>query len=274
LFRFPSSVREHEPGFVYVLDVPGFLTVTALGLCMAPWAVSRDAHPRRVAVALAALWTAGLITFGVATRGALLWWLVSLPLVAAVLSRVPAPSRSLAGRAIRVLPFVVVAVLAALGARDTVVTRPWEGTVSRRTLVAPAGWTAMLLADTLDRLAPGGSGRVLTTFDYGNALLWRLPRYSMSIDGRTIFPDSAALMDAWVIASRVRDSTPTVAGSAELAMLPVGHAAERRLAASPEWRRLAVVARPAPGARPDSGALWARTRWIDAHRPTAALPRP
>src|SRR5205823_5647094 len=37
--------------------------------------------------------------------------------------------------------------------------------------------------------------RVLTTFNFGSYLKWRLPATSESIDSRGVFPDSAALPD-------------------------------------------------------------------------------
>ena len=54
---------------------------------------------------------------------------------------------------------------------------------------------------------------MFTEFNWGSELTWRLPGYSMSIDGRTIFPDSVALD----FASADRAPAP-----------PRGHLAERR----------------------------------------------
>jgi hypothetical protein len=124
-----------------------------------------------------------------------------------------------------------------------------------------------MLADTLDRIAPGRAGRVVTTFQYGSALMWRLPRYSMSIDGRTIFPDSAARMDALML-GHWSYRVPIPVGSADVAIIPAGARADRELAAVAGWRRLATWrARTAPG---DSAALWVRDHWL--RRPFRGAP--
>jgi hypothetical protein len=157
-------------------------------------------------------------------------------------------------------------VFVARGAQATAMGRALEGDTVRRTIAARGAAAAMLLADTLDAIAPAGNGHVLTSFDYGNALMWRLPRYSMSLDGRTIFPDSAAAMEGWVLARALPDSLPWVAGSADVAVLPLTHAASRRLARTPGWQRVAVARARFAGVATDSAALWARTAWLARSR--------
>ncbi len=276
LFRFPSPIGEHVPGAVAIArDVPawgGF----ALWLALVPWLVPAGAAGARARVEralLALLWVAGLALFALAIRGLLVWWLVALPLTAAALGRVPAPSGGRVGRALACVPFALPVLLAAHDARLTWAARAWEGwgapvlgRSAAHTAVAASARGAMALADTLERLAPGAVGsRVLTSFNYGNALLWRLPRLSMSVDGRTIFPDSAEKLDAYVLAS---DSArvPDVAGSAEVAILPLRHSVARRLTPAAGWRRVAVArVAPPPGLagliRADTAGLWVTERW-------------
>ena len=162
----------------------------SLVLAVLPWIVPRPVARRRVVgVLLGLAWLAGLVLFATAARALLVWWLVSFPLLALAVRQLPEPSDSSVGRALRAMPAVLLVVLVVRGAQATATGRAFEGDTTRRTIAARGAAAAMLLADTLDAIAPAGSGRVLTSFDYGNALLWRLPRYSMSIDGRTIFPD-------------------------------------------------------------------------------------
>lgn len=275
LFRFPSPIAEHQPGFVHAVRSIDLVLVLGLGLAALPWAVPRPAWPRRPAAALlGAGWVAGLVLFAVAARALLVWWLATLPLTAAALGRLPAPSDGTVGRALRAMPLVLLAVLGVRGAQSTIASRGREGDVRHRSIAAPGAAAAMALADTLDALAPGGSGRVMTSFDYGNALTWRLPRYSMSLDGRTIFPDSAAAVEGWFVARVLPDSLPWVAGSADLAILPLAHASVRRLARTPGWERIAVAHVRTSAEAADSAALWARSAWLTRRAPTTAASGP
>jgi hypothetical protein len=262
LFKFPSPIIEHLPGFRWVTDSPGLTTVVALGLTALPWALPGERFRPPVRAALAALWIAGAALFAIAAKGLLVWWLVALPLAAATFDRLPTPSGDLVGRALRALPGALLLVLVLRGMRDTALTRAFEGDAVTRSLAIRASLGAMAVADSLDRIAPRRTGRVLTDFNYGNALTWRLPTYSMSIDGRTIFPDSAAAYDAWTYTETAPDSVPWVAGSADVAVLPYGSASDRRLARTSGWRRLAVARVRLRGQPFDSASLWARDAWL------------
>lgn len=270
LFRFPSPIAEHQPGFVHAARAADMVLVLAIALAVLPWALPRPVWPRRAPGALLALgWLAGLVMFAIAARALLVWWLAVLPLTAAALRRLPAPSPTPVGRLLAAMPAVLIAVLAARGGISTLETRSREGTVQHRTIAAPGAAAAMALSDTLDALAPNAHGHVLTSFDYGNALTWRLPRYSMSIDGRTIFPDSAAAAEGFLVGRAMPDSLPWVGGSAEIAILPMSHAFNRRLSRSAEWIRLADARVHATAAASDSGVLWARRTWLARYTPRA-----
>jgi hypothetical protein len=262
LFRFPSPIREHTPGMVLMLRDGGLIAALAAGMLALPWLAPRPLVRGLAAeTALMLLWLAGLVLFGLAARGVLVWWLVALPIVGVTLNRLPELTNSVAARAIRAAPFAAVALITLSQARKARDVYGRETTLSRRTAAFPEAQAAVLLADTLDRAAPGRHGRVLTAFNYGNALLWRLPSYQTSIDGRTIFPDSASLQDGYVLAPELPDSLPSVIGSAEVAILPLDHSMQRRVSRAPGWRRLAIAR-----TRDDSAALWVRDSWLRRER--------
>lgn len=266
LFRFPSPIAEHQPGAVAVLRPPQVVALVPIALLALPWllgpngagATSRGARVERALCA--GLWIAGALLFALALRGLLVWWLLALPLVARALARVPTPSGSGVGRlAWRTAAVGVPAAMLAGRAGESRRWRAFEDPMGRRVFPSEGAGAAFAAADSLDQRAPGATGRVLTTFDYGNALLWRLPRLSMSVDGRTIFPDSAAAYDGFRMA---RDSAavPAVVGSAEVAVLPARHALGARLVRA-GWRRLATAPVVDPGGAADTAVVWVTDRW-------------
>jgi len=101
----------------------------------------------------------------------------------------------------------------------------------------------------------GAGGRVFTYFDYGSALTWRLAGYSMSIDGRTIFPDSVAEPEAFYdpLKEPLREGPWR---SANLAIMPARGAVAGILDRAPGWRRAAMVQRMG-----DPIALWVTDAW-------------
>lgn len=264
LLRYPSPIAELTPGVVDLTRefTGAWLVVPALALL--PWLAPRRLPGRALVppvIPAALLWLAGLLLFALASRGGYVWWLLCLPLVGATLARVPAPSNGMVGRVLRAAPLVFFGVWAAGNARDTLKeVRSGEGG-SPRWLPNDAARGAFLLADSLDRLAPGGRGRVATTFNYGNALLWRLPRYSMSLDGRAIFPDSAVALEHWVIGAARADTLRAPLAGAELALLPARHTGLVQAARTPGWELLARV-RPPRGVGGDTAELWARADWL------------
>ncbi|GJG85672.1 hypothetical protein tb265_08530 [Gemmatimonadetes bacterium T265] len=269
LLRFPSPITELTPGVVYLTRGFGAAWVIAPALALLPWLVrpTGDARPAERDVLVPApvpgalLWLGGLLFFGLAIRGLFVWWLVCLPLTAAALGRVPTPTVGGVGRLLRAAPLALFAVMAAGNAREGAEARAEAWSASPRRLPNPVAGGALRLADSLDRVAPGGSGRMVTTFNYGNALLWRLPRYSMSLDGRAVFPDSATALDGWVRASRRADTLRAPLADADLVLLPDGHTGLAQVARAPGWARVARL-RPARGVAGDTAELWARAAWL------------
>jgi len=114
------------------------------------------------------------------------------------------------------------------------------------------------------RVTSGSRPRVLTNFDYGSYLTWRLPAYSMSIDGRTIFPDSVAAPEAY----RFADQGAIPLGpwrAADLAIVPLRVPVAAVLDTAAGWVRLDSV--PAGRGVPLASGLWAREDWLRVAAP-------
>lgn len=265
LFRYPSPISEYKPGFSVSPVIGAFLA-------LAPWFATGSPLQRATSaaapgatrrwLALAALWLVGLIAFSHVEKAITIWWLVSLPLSGAALSRFPDP-RSAARARVRI------SILAAIGlllcAEHAVLGRSLrarEGTTATRTL--PGRWSMAVepLAAWLQSHArPANRARLFTTFNYGSYLTWRLPAYSASIDSRTIFPDSVAVPESFVMgALATQELGPW--RSADVAIVPLDYAVAAALDSAADWERLA---------QPDSGrlsrsqlGLWARRAWWDS----------
>ncbi len=263
LLRRPPVIGEMEPGFEAMWDVAGALVLVPVLLGL-PWLrTPRLAGRARVVEALA--WAGGLALFGFAFRLFALWWLVCLPAV----GEVTAAAGLAARRWLRVLALTAVAVLVLLTGMP-----PWpsqlrlEGGVRTRTLPTGAAAAALPLADWLVcHTDPAAGGRIYNSFNFGSYLTWRLPRYSVSIDGRTIFPDSVAREFA---ATRWGARTPHALtwAHADLAVIPRWLAVNDALAADPAWLRLAGTG----GSRAGGATLWARASWWRRWRVPARSP--
>ena len=279
LFRYPSPISEYQPGFTVSPVIGAFLALIPWFAAGSPFHASTGAAPHAIRrwLALAALWLVGLMAFSQVEKAITIWWLVSLPLVGATLSRIPDPRSTLRARA-------RISLLAAIGlllcAEHALLGRSFraqEGTTATRTL--PGSWSMAVepLAAWLQSHAhPSTRARLFTTFNYGSYLTWRLPGYSASIDSRTIFPDSVALPEAFVVSARARRELGPWR-SADVAIVPLRYAVAAALDSAPDWERLAL---------PDSGrasgsemGLWARRAWwdsvaVDAGSPGGRRPAP
>lgn len=267
LFRYPSPISEYQPGFnaspligTFLALVPWFAAGSPL--YRAEGTLASPASRRWFAMAL--IWVVGLMAFSRVEKAITIWWLVSLPLAGATLSRIPDP-RSLFRARARIAGLAVIGLLlCAEHAFMGGAIRAREGTVESRVL--PGRWAveAEPLAAWLHSHArPTERARLFTTFNFGSYLTWRLPEYSESIDSRTIFPDSVALPEAYI----VKDLADNALGpwrSADVAIVPLDYAVASAIDSSPNWIRLA---RPdsAHASRPLLG-LWARRAWWDSVR--------
>lgn len=252
LFGPSSLIAEHRSGFSARLGLGVAMSALPL-IASASWT-------RRERVIWGGMWVAGLVVFALRAKGLLVWWLVALPLVGlsadALLSLISA--RQLLATLLAFTIPLAVAVGYIAGVPPTIVplARAWRAEHARPgiTLSSPAA----LAMDTLvgQLAARASSARVLTVFDLGSYLTWRAPGLSASIDGRTIFPDSAALPDVAVPAQRDRPLGPW--RSADAAIVPLEYPVAAVLDTARGWRRIAKSG----GSSSPFGAvgLWYRDR--------------
>jgi hypothetical protein len=129
----------------------------------------------------------------------------------------------------------------------------------------PALWLPSWL---LCHTRSGAGGRIFTEFNYGSELTWRLPGYSPSIDGRTIFPDTIAL-DFTFHGYGLQRRFASTWTRADLALLNRHFWLAPVLDADTAWLLLAQ-GRPAFGG--NVGALWARKEWWRRWGTTDTIP--
>jgi len=262
LFDYPSPITEFTPGFQFAAKQHLWLILASM-LALIPWAIADAALTRRQRVVFGGMWLLGLVGFAMAARAIVVWWFAALPIVAIALERLPRP-RTRRHRLVLMSTFFAlpVALIVRFGRFDL------SGGLD---VAPPARASVDPLANWLDdhvRLSIGMRPRMLTNFDYGSYLTWRLPLYSMSVDGRTIFPDSAAMPDAY----RQADGGPIPLGPwryAELAIIPLKMPIAAVLDTAAGWVRLDTV--PAGRGVPLASGLWAREDWLrvtapDLHR--------
>jgi hypothetical protein len=271
LFRFPSPISEYQPGFNASPLIGAFLALVPLFAAGSPLfhADRKLASPAtRRWFAMAAIWVVGLIAFSRVEKAITIWWLVSLPLAGATLSRIPDPRSPLRARVRIGVLAVIGLLLCAEHALMGGAIRSREGTVESRTL--PGLWAveAEPLAAWLQSHArPAGRARLFTTFNFGSYLTWRLPGYSASIDSRTIFPDSVALPEAYIV-KNLADTSLGPWRSADVANVPLDYAVASAIDRSPEWVRLDLP--DSARARRASLGLWARRAWWDSVQTTGS----
>lgn len=267
--RPPSIVSEFSPGFQLATQDFGMPTFIVALLILVPWLIAnRMSSVERVLHG--ALWLAGLVTFALYVRGLSLWWLVSLPIVGAACQLLPAPSSPIV-RLAQVVAFASLGSLIAGYSLDAF-TDPWTkaGGVESRFLPGSTGTTLEPLAKWIEcKTRKGAKGRLTTIFLYGSYGAWRLPQFSESIDGRTIFPDSAGASEVFL---RPPITSIPVAPwrDADLAILPSRNALAPMLDSASGWRRVANVA--TVDGPVSSVGLWVKESWWRDNGITA-LPR-
>jgi hypothetical protein len=241
LYTSPSPVDEYTPGFTSLFRGGGTGLLLVPFLVALPWiAAARMSGRERALYGL--LWAGGLLTFAVAIRGLLPWWLATMPLTALALGMLAPPVSRIVITTQRAVVAAIFGATALLG--GGFIGDPWQqaGTVQSRRLPSSAASGIEPIAQWLDcHLAPGASGRLLTTFNFGSYARWRLPRLSESIDGRTIFPDSAAAAEGYFLPVRRNVSLPPWR-SADVAIVPLGYPVAGVLDTAQAWRRVAIVA--------------------------------
>ncbi|MGH7626547.1 MAG: hypothetical protein ACREOJ_14675, partial [Gemmatimonadaceae bacterium] len=99
---------------------------------------------------------------------------------------------------------------------------------------------------------------IYTWFNYGSYLVWRMPAYSSSIDGRGIFPDSVAQVEA-LASGWIAPRTFTTWSSADIAIVPRQFNVASAIDDSPAWG-LVAWDNAARGSTGQVG-LWVRRDW-------------
>jgi hypothetical protein len=242
LMRWPSVITELRPGAQGMLSSPAAIPAILL-LAVLPWAI--EAAPltltRRKKWVFGALWTAGAFTFAWAIRLLVVWWFAALPLTGFVLSVIPsARTRGLRLGRIITAYFIVLSPTLRLG-----VLRHPEllGHVAVSSTSGIRDSLPVEVANVLDPLVarlqrePASCGnRIMTAFNLGSYLTWRLPRYSVSVDSRGIFPDSVVMPEAFRI-----DDGPEAFGAwrtADLAIIPRSFRLASVLDTATGWRQV------------------------------------
>ncbi|HEU6449777.1 MAG TPA: hypothetical protein VFT57_00050 [Gemmatimonadaceae bacterium] len=251
----PSPILEFRPGFGASTAM-----LLALPLTLLPWGIPRRRLSLREGLVHGALWLVGLLAFAYAGRLLLCWWLITLPLSGLVLEELGRRGTSVPPRrSVRVATYAVILVLSLVLA--STMSAHWrnEGDAKSRRLPVVASEAIEPLLVWLEcNTRPKASGRVYTWFNYGSYLAWRLPAYSASIDGRTIFPDSVAKPEMLVSGLLPHRQYP-VWSSADLAIVPLWFGVASTLDSAAGWQRAASLRRPDNPA--DSVAIWVKGTW-------------
>jgi hypothetical protein len=267
VFRQPASISELQPGFVAAVSSGPTIWIALLPLLALPWIVLPAMRSTRARLGLAAYWSVGLVAFGYAQRLIGPWWLIVFPFYAEAM-RAPAlhvgqdrPARP----AVKLVAYG--GMLALVGTMFGTSVAAWsrEGSVASRRLSTKTARLVEPLAEWLSaRTAPDAGGRILTIFDFGSYLTWRLPRYSASVDSRGSFPDSVIAPELLQYAWRT-DAPLGPWSEADLAIVPTRWRVAAVLDTAAGWRRAATAVdaarAPRVGIQPDSVGLWVHESW-------------
>lgn len=269
LLAHPSPIAEFGPGFS-----SGFFgLVLGVSLALIPFGLPRGALTGRQRLGYGAMWLVGLVAFAYAYRLLLAWWLIVLPAaavaVAGVASRDATPERSPRAWVRRASYGTAVAMLAVIVVHVVPEWRREGGVMSRRLPSIAAPELEPLLDWLQCNTVAGAHGRIFTWFNYGSYLAWRLPAYSASVDGRTIFPDSVADPEAYTTGWLAPRAFHTWS-SADLAILPRRFDVGAILDTASDWKLAAWTYERAHGS--NTVGLWVRRDWW-AREGRTALPQ-
>lgn len=266
-----SPITEMRPGFLLSAGTGYAAFLLALGFTLLPWSLAGASMSVRERSGFAVCWLIGLLLFTLAARSLLVWWLLVIPIVAAAIERLKEPSKPWARRAQKMLVFVFCLLL--MFPRATVAREGWENERSgSRTLSSGIARSIEPLLEWLEcHVRPGIRPRVYTTFNFGNYVIWRMPGYSPSIDGRVIFPNSVARAEGFVFAP-TGSITYGPWAAADLAIIPLRYRVSAVLDTATGWHRATVTAFE-PGDREDVVGLWLKNSWWDRVRVPACSSR-
>lgn len=275
LFGPPTGINEYKPGYLMMIVGGNSSLALAILLTFLPWAAApRLDSKSRILFGL--LWLAGLLMFALAVRSMVVWWLVVIPLCSIVLAELQTPRTPVvltAQRAIVPALFIVVAVQALEAWLDPSLR---AGDLSSRYLPSTNARSIEPLARWLDCFTKHDvGGRLVTTFNYGGYVPWRLPYLSESIDGRVIFADSVSRPETYFVPTS-RNIPLQPWRTADLAIFPISLPVAAVLDTARGWHRAAITSQLEGPAR--MIGLWVTDRWWQragrirlAHGPLPAM---
>ncbi|MBL0940720.1 MAG: hypothetical protein IBJ03_17640 [Gemmatimonadaceae bacterium] len=258
LFGAASPILEHESGFAYLTHTSLGTQLLVLALLMLPLTrpVAQSRTRERVWMGLS--WMTGLVLFGLAVRGLLLWWLLALPWMAMACSAIPLPRSSRIARATLLAWCIVVTSAVLHAAQSARRAADIEGLPHpyARELAPIVEVLECAVSDRQERRGVESATRGITNFDYGSYLAWRIPQISWSIDGRTIFPDSVARAEA---RQQLREGSPVHQPwrAGDVVAFSSGHATLGLIRADSAWMPILSDAQATPG----TIELWVRRAW-------------
>jgi hypothetical protein len=201
----------------------------------------------------------GLLLFAAAVRALVIWWLLIIPAAATVIELLPQPTSPVVRTAQRGLVFVIFASVGLLGVDSVNDPWMWTGTVQTRVLPTMNARSIEPIAEWLDcNVRHDAGGRLVTTFNFGGYVPWRLPYLSESIDGRTFFPDSVAKPETYFPPNRPAIPLPPWR-TADLAIAPVDFPIAAVLDTATGWHRIAITSQMEGKAT--MIGLWVTDRW-------------
>jgi hypothetical protein len=258
LFGPPTGINEYKPGYLMmVIGGNSSLALAAL-FTFLPWAVAAKLDVRE-RVLFGLMWLAGLVMFALAVRSLVVWWLLVIPLCSIALAQLRTPAVPVVLTAQRAIVPAIFLLITAQALESWLDPALRAGDVSSRYLPSTNARTIEPLAKWLDCYTKHEvGGRVVTTFNYGGYVPWRLPYLSESIDGRVIFADSVSKPETYFVPAS-RDIPLQPWRTADLAIFPVSLPVAAVLDTASGWHRAAITS-DLEG-RPRIIALWVADRW-------------
>jgi hypothetical protein len=254
----PAIIGEYKPGFTSSLMGGITSMLVPVALLVVPWlGAPRFSRVERFLHGL--LWLGGALLFALAARAILVWWLLIIPVVAGAIDLLPSPTLDVVRTAQRAALLALAGAFVLSGGDD--LYDPWlrAGTVSWRTIPSLTARSMEPIAAWLDcTVRPGARGRLVTTFNLGGYVPWRLPYLSESVDGRTIFPDSVAKAETYFPPNKAKIPLQPWR-TADLAIVPVSFPVASVLDTARGWRRVAITSQLDGPA--SSIGLWVTERW-------------
>ncbi len=258
LFGPPTGINEYKPGFLMLVLARNGSLALSIFFTFLPW----GAGPRldlKSRILYGLLWLAGLLMFALAVRSLVVWWLLTIPLCGMVLSQARTPEVPVVRTAQRAIVLVIFALVAAAGMESLEDPSLRSGDVTSRYLPTTNAKSIEPLARWLDcNTRHDAGGRLVTTFNYGGYVPWRLPYLSESIDGRVIFADSVSKPETYFVPFS-RDLPLQPWRTADLAIFPVQFPVAAVLDTAHGWRRIAITSQLEGPAR--MIGLWVTDAW-------------